>query len=130
MKITSLSRPLVAAVAVAALALGIVAGLACTGASGARSPWRSWTTLRLEAKAMPLFRGQVEMAVGEKAGERRLETWATARFLGVIIARSRTETVFEPGTGRTKSYNSYSPKRGRRYAFADRSYVVEKLRPP
>jgi hypothetical protein len=61
--------------------------------------------------------------------ERRLVTQASARFLGKTLARSRTVTLFEEGSPRVRSHESWSKKRGRRYLFGDADYTVEKLLP-
>ncbi len=105
-------------------------GAACGDVAPPESPWESWSTLQLKAKSGALFSGRVEMTLSDAPGGRRLATEATARFLGATVARSRTESVFDGSTGRTLSYCSYSPKRGRRYLFGKEGYTVLKLRPP
>lgn len=90
-----------------------------------REPWSDWTTLRMRARGVPLFSGQFEM---ERDGSRRLETRATARFLGATIARSRTETVFD-ADGRTRRHLRESKKHARRYVFEESGYTAEKLVP-
>jgi hypothetical protein len=47
----------------------------------------------------------------------------------VTIARSETVTRFEAATGRTREFENFTPKRGRRFVFHDRGYTYEKLRP-
>ncbi len=85
--------------------------------------------MRFKAKAIPLFSGQVVMRVTEDSDGRRLDTTMTARFIGATIARTTSTTRFDPVTGMTKEYRSFSRKRGRHYIFGERSYTVEKLRP-
>ena len=111
------------------VALAVLASAACLDAPQAQSPWLRWTTLRFKAKAVPLFSGRVVMQVTEDPNGRRLDTTTTARFIGATIARTTTTTLFDPVTGATKEYSSYSRKRGRRYVFGENSYTVEKLRP-
>jgi hypothetical protein len=81
----------------------------------------------MKVQAAALVDGQIELRLGEDG--RRLETTSEARLLGATIARARTTTQFEPGTGQTVEYSSYTHKRGRRYLFGDRTYSVEKLKP-
>ncbi len=109
--------------------LAVLAGPACFDATEAQNPWFRWTTLRFKAKAVPLFSGQVVMRVTEDSDGRRLDTTMTARFIGATIARTTSTTRFDPVTGMTKEYRSFSRKRGRHYIFGERSYTVEKLRP-
>ena len=111
--------------------MAVLGGTDRLGAPGTQNPWLRWTTLRLKAKAkaVPLFSGQVVMRVTEDSSGRRLDTTTTARFIGAVIARTTTTTLFDPVTGTTKEFRSYARKRGRRYVFGERSYTVEKLRP-
>jgi hypothetical protein len=115
-------------IAASSLAPLLLAGAACVDAPEARSPWHSWTTLRLKARSVPLLRGRVELRLSEDVGGRRLETSTTASFIGARIARSETTTLLDSVTGRTKEYRSYSSKKGRRYMFGEQGYTVEKLR--
>ena len=112
------------------LVCGGLVGAACADLSPPRDPWQSWSKLQLKAKAGPLFSGRVEMNLETGPDGQRLGTRSTAKFMGVTLARTRTGTVFDGPTGRTKSYRQASSKRGRRYLFGDESYTVEKLRPP
>ena len=104
---------------------------ACSDASGPRSRWEAWNTLELEASAGILLSGSVVLNIEETAAGRRLETVAAATVFGATVGGSRTESILDPATGRTRSFRSESGKRGRRYLFGERSYTVEKLtRPP
>lgn len=109
---------------------GGLCGAACGDVAAPKGPWENWSTLRLKAKGGALFSGRVEMTLSDAPGGRRLETEATAKFLGATLVRSWTESVFDGSTGRTRSYCSYSPKRGRRFVFGKEGYTVEKLSPP
>jgi hypothetical protein len=103
---------------------------ACTDGSGPRCRWESWNTLELEASAGILLSGSVVLNIEETAGGRRLETRAEASVFGATVGSSRTESILDPATGRTRSFRSTSGKRGRRYLFGERSYTVEKLAGP
>jgi len=116
-------------IAASVVGLAMLTGAACLDAPQSQNPWLRWTTLRFKAKSIPLFSGRVEMRVTEDPNGRRLDTTTTARFLGAVIARTTTTTLFDPVTGATKDYRSYSRKRGRHYVFGETSYTVEKLRP-
>lgn len=110
----------------AALAAGGCADLGSSGAS-----WSDWHHLHLEGRAGGLLSGSVELSLGDAPdGGRLLETRTTARALGATIASSTTQTVLDAETGRTRSYDQYSERRGRRYSFADDRYTVERLEPP
>ena len=61
--------------------------------------------------------------------ERVLETRTKAKFIGITLAQSETRTTFETATGKTRAYESFSRKRGRRYTFGETGYEVVKLRP-
>jgi hypothetical protein len=100
-------------------------GPACVTASEPRSPWESWDTLRLNAKSVPLFSGNVQMQVSVEQGKTRFETQSTARFFGARIAQNTTLSIMDGKTGRPERYESVSKKRARRYV-----YSVEKLMPP
>jgi hypothetical protein len=116
--------------ACAGLSLGLaLAALAGCGAAEARSVWTSWSTLQLKARAGILFSGRVEMRLDERSGQRVLETYSTARFLGAAVARSTTRSVIDSRTGRTLSHVSYNKKRGKRYLFGEKGYSVERLDP-
>lgn len=112
------------------LACGGLIGLACADLASSKDPWDNWSTLQLKAKAGPFFSGRVEMNIKDGPGGQRLETRSTAKFMGMTLARSQTETLFDETTGRTMAYRQSSQKRGRRYLFGDESYTVEKLKPP
>jgi len=112
------------------LACGALICAACGDPSSSSNRWNHWTTLQLEATAGPLFSGSFEMnLLGEPDGQ-RLETRSTAKFMGLTLAQSQSETVFDKRTGRTVSYRQSSSKSGRRFLFGERGYTVEKLRPP
>jgi len=109
------------------LGASLLVAVACVDEPQARSPWMRWTRLRFKARAVPLFHGQVVMQVTEDSSGRKLETSATARFIGATIARTTTTSRFD-SAGITKEYSSFSRKRRRHYVFGERSYTVEKLR--
>jgi len=112
------------------LVCGVLICAACGGPSSSSNRWNNWTTLQLEATAGPLFSGRFEMnLVGDPEGQ-RLETRSSARFMGLTLAQSESETVFDERTGRTVSYRQSSSKSGRRFLFGESGYTVEKLRPP
>lgn len=113
------------------VALGLSAALAasCFEPTQARSPWFGWTTIRLDARSVPLMSGKVEMRLIEDTEQRRLETHTVARFLGARIADSHTETLIDAATGQTRSYVSRTRKRGRRYTFGEDACTVERLMP-
>ena len=99
----------------------------CTS-TRAESPWVSWTTLRLKARAVPLLTGRVEMHVDRSDERTLLATQTQARFLGAVIARSRTESILEPATLRTRLHTVISKDRARRYTFDKNGYTMEKLK--
>jgi hypothetical protein len=92
--------------------------------------WQDWELLRFRASSIPFFSGRLEMRLSSESERLRFETWSVARFFGARIASTRTVTLIDPATGRTESYSSLSHKRGRRYTFGERSYVMERLLPP
>jgi hypothetical protein len=111
------------------LGLALIAGQAGANEAAA-SPWRTWQTICLRARSIPFFTGNLKMRLNSGSGNALLETESTARFFGARIAHSKTVSVIDLETGRPEKYESYSRKRGRRYIFGERSYTVEKLRPP
>ena len=64
---------------------------ACVGSSEPSGPWHSWSTLRFDARTVPLLSGKIEMQRGEVDGKRVLETTTTASFLGTTIASPRQD---------------------------------------
>jgi len=95
--------------------------------AGDPDPWSGWSVLRFRARAT-LLSGSVEMrAVPESAGTIRLETTATASFLGARIAQSHTTTWLDERTGLPRRHESVSDKRARRYLFGPAGYSVERL---
>jgi hypothetical protein len=115
-------------VAACSLVPFVLASAACVDTSEARSPWQRWTTLQLKVKSSPLFRGRVQLRWSEGASGRRLDTTTTASFLGATVARTKTRSLFDPVTGKTTEYRSFSSKKGRIYRFGEQGYTVEKLR--
>ena len=114
----------------AAIYVVLASGLACASASTARSPWENWSRLRLDAKAIPLFSGRVEMALEVDGSTSRFTTETVARFLGARIAQSRTTSVLDARTGRTLRFESVSKnRRGRLYVFGEKGYRVDRLEP-
>ncbi len=109
------------------VAIALVAGAAWAGSVETSDRWMSWKTLRLKAKAAPLFRGTMEMHLNEDGT--RLETETSARFFGARVAASRTETLLDEETRLTRRFSSRSKKRGRRYEFGDDGFVMEKIKP-
>jgi len=105
-------------------------GPACVTASEPRGPWESWETLRLNAKSVPLFSGNVQMRVSVERGKIRFESRSTAKFFGARIAQNTTLSIMDEDTGRPERYESVSKKRARRYVFGKKGYSVEKLKPP
>lgn len=101
--------------------------IAVAGAVADRSnPWSDWHSLRLVARAGPFFSGTLELErVSSKAGE-RLESRSVARFLGMTISRSRSES--KSAEGRLVEHLAISKRRGRHYRFDASGYVVETFR--
>jgi hypothetical protein len=115
-------------VRIAAL-IALAIGVAAIAASATDAPWQDWKVLRMKASSIPFFSGRLEMQIFDAPGSRRFKTHSTAHFFGARIANSHTVTVIDPETGLTRSYRSWSRKRGRRYTFGESSYVLEKLLP-
>ena len=109
--------------------IALAIGAAAMAASATDAPWQDWKVLRMKASSIPFFSGRLEMKLSSAAGATRFKTHSTARFFGARIADSHTVTDIDPETGLTKSYRSWSRKRGRRYTFGESSYVLEKLLP-
>ena len=86
-------------------------GPACVTASEPRGPWESWETLRLNAKSVPLFSGNVQMRVSVEQGKTHFETRSTAKFFGARIAQNTTLSIMDRETGRPERYESVSKKR-------------------
>jgi hypothetical protein len=84
----------------------------------------------MHARSAAIFSGQFEMTRGGSGESRRLETEATARVLGAVVVRSRTETAYRATSGTPSHHLSLSKKYGRRYTFGERGYSVEKIVPP
>lgn len=123
-------RPIgIAVVCATLLAAGFLGAVALSGPGPDRGPWDSWETLRLNARSAAFFSGRVEMKRSSDPDKPTLETRTSARFLGARVAQSRTRTWMDAASGRTRRYESYSKKRGRRYYFGDSGYTVEKLKP-
>jgi hypothetical protein len=93
-------------------------------------PWTTWRMLRLQARGSAVLSGEFVMRRHPGGGSCRIESEATARFLGAPVARSRTVSLTHEPTGRTSRHVSLSKKRGRRYVVGPTSYTVERLRPP
>jgi hypothetical protein len=107
---------------------GSLLALGCTNAASGNR-FADWRELHLEGGAGLVFSGRVELSLSEAPGARVLETRTTARVLGATVASSSTRTVVDAATGRTRSYEQYSSRRGRRYSFAGDRYSVERLVP-
>ncbi len=91
-----------------------------------RQPWADWRSLRLVARAGPFFSGNVELGRTSSSAGERLESRSVARFLGMTISRSRSES--KSIEGRLVEHLTISKHRGRRYRFKPSGYVVETFR--
>jgi len=90
-------------------------------------PWNGWTSLRFRARAS-LLTGSVTMRVHpESEGTLRVDTTASAFFLGARLAQSRTTTLLDERSGQPRRHESVSDKRARRYIFGPTAYTVERL---
>jgi len=110
-----------------ALALALLSGPACGTAEAPAPPWRDWTRLELKARG-GLFRGQVEFRRSNSPEGARVEVSSVARLLGATVARYSAATRFD-AAGRILECHSATRKQARRFAFGERAYKVEKLRP-
>ncbi len=63
----------------------------------------------------------------ESEGMLRVETTASASFLGARIAHSETTSWLDKQTGLPRRHESVSDKRARRYTFGPAGYTVERL---
>jgi hypothetical protein len=111
----------------AAAALALLAGPACGVPEAGPPPWSDWSRLEMKARS-GLFRGQVEFRWTAAPEGARLEVTSVARLLGATVARYTAATRFD-AAGRVREYRSTTRKHGRRFAFGERAYTVEKLRP-
>ncbi len=108
------------------LAAGAIA-VAALLASAEANPWTGWTALRFRARAS-LLTGSVGMELHpESEGMLRVETTASASFLGARIAHSETTSWLDKQTGLPRRHESVSDKRARRYTFGPAGYTVERL---
>lgn len=114
----------------AIVALALVLPLAAPATPPASvAPWPAWRSLRLKARTALFLTGRVDMELSRGKNAALFQTATTARFMGAIIARSKTRTEIDRKTGHPRRYTSVTPKRGRRYIFGKRGYRVEKLVP-
>jgi hypothetical protein len=105
------------------------ASMACREDRSVAGPWVSWTTLRLEVDRAPLLSGSIELRIFEESQRTVVETRTAAMLLGARLSESSTRSTIDRDSGRSLDYVRRSRKRGRRYVFGERDYVVEKLRP-
>lgn len=111
------------------LSIVLLVAAACSGPEQAENRWQDWSTLRLEADASPLLRGEFEMRRTTRGEMEALETRAGATVLGQRLEETRTLTLFD-SAGKTRSYTRQSRRSGRRFVFGEEGYSVEKLQPP
>ncbi|MCP3981290.1 MAG: hypothetical protein GY716_18470 [bacterium] len=111
----------------AAMLLIAAGGGSCTDADSAAR--RGWRHLRLDIRSVPLGSGKLDMRVAQRRGTTLLETDVVARFMGAKVAEKTTTSELDSRTGLPRSFESWSPKRGRRYVFEDERYIVTKLKP-
>jgi hypothetical protein len=113
------------------VALGL-AGIAVSAAAWAVATdepefWDRWSALRFRARAS-LLTGSVELRTQpDGKGTIRLETTASASFLGARVAQSRTTSWLDERTGLPRRHESVSDKRARRFVFGESGYTVERL---
>src|SRR5262245_26970485 len=64
------------------------------------TPWSRWTRIRMQARPMFLFFGEVNMNVRQEGGKKLIETQTRATLMGAELARSRTLTTIDSTSGK------------------------------
>lgn len=112
-----------------ATTLAIVTVAGCTTDAGPEtSAFDDWSRLRLETEAA-LLSGTIDLEIERIDRRVVLTTHTEAKLLGAVVARSRTRSIVDAETGRSRRYLNMSPDRGRDYRFDRAGYTVRKLDP-